>query len=71
MRYEILAHDAMLARYTECANKKQTPLKNLYFSKGPHGFEAFFQNLYVSIRTTYRANFIETTDMVQQIPDTV
>jgi len=47
---------------------KKNPLeKNSVFQKWYHGFESNFQNLYVSIHTTYPANFIELTDMVQQI----
>jgi len=37
----------------------------MYFSKGCVDFN--FQSLYVSVLTTYSANFIETTDIVQQI----
>jgi len=32
-----------------------------------HGFEPNFQHLYVSVHTTYPANVIETTDVVQQL----
>jgi len=38
--------------------------KMLYFS---HGSTGFSQTLYVSIHTTYPANFIEITDIVPQM----
>ena len=49
---------------------KNNPLekKILYlFKRRYHGFEPNFQILYASIHAKYPANFIETTNMVQQI----
>jgi len=53
--------------YTGCANKKQSPRKNSVFQPWEYWFEPNFQTLYLSIKATYPANFIEITNMVQQI----
>ena len=47
---------------------KNNPLeKNSVFQQRWHGFEPNSRTLYENIQTTHPANFIETTDMVQQI----
>ena len=63
-------HDSTEHYYTGCANKKNNPLKLLYISNDSTSlsqFEPNFCTLYKSIRTTYRENFIKTTDMIQEI----
>jgi len=68
VRYHSSASPMSVAyRSTECASKKQSPRKKIEYQQKEHGFEPKFQNLYLSIHTIFTANFIETTDMVQQI----
>jgi len=46
--------------------KKQSPRKNVVFQPSQYGFEPNFHILYVSIHTTYPANFIKITDTIPQ-----
>jgi len=57
----------VMSTCTGYANKKQSPRKNAVFQPRQYGFEPNFQILYVSMHTTYRANFIKITDTVPQI----
>ena len=53
---------------TGCANKKkQNPQEKSCIKHWLHGFGPNFQTMYVNFHTTYSANFVETTDMVQEI----
>jgi len=59
-------HDSTEHYYTGRANKKQSP-KTVVYQQWQYEFEPNFCTLYKSIRTTYRENFIKTTDMIQEI----
>ena len=47
--------------------KHNPPRKTFVFQQWYDEFEPNSQTLHVSVHTTYPANFINTTDMVQQI----
>jgi len=47
--------------------QKTVPLKNFCILQWQHVFESNFQTLYVNVRITYPANFIEVIDTVQRI----